>query len=217
MTPLRWISGGVLLVLAACTPALDWREVRPVDSDAQALFPCKPGRHARTVQLAGAAVEMHLAACKAQDATYAVAYATLPEPAQVTPALDQLRRAAAANIGGTPAASDWTIAGMTPNPLTQKLVMQGRDPEGKAVQEQAVFFVRGLRVYQATIVGPVLDPAAVDTFFGGLRLVSPAPPAASARQSAATKPYLELAVGIPARARVVGAVSRGAACVVFAS
>lgn len=171
MSSLRRICG-VLVMLVACTPALDWREVRPVDSDALALFPCKPARHARTVQLAGATVEMHLAACRAQEATYAVAYATLPAPAQVTPALDQLRRAAAANIGGIPAATDWTITGMTPNPLAQKLVMQGRDAEGKAVQEQAVFFVRGLRVYQATIVGPALDPAAAETFFSGLKLLT---------------------------------------------
>jgi hypothetical protein len=172
MTSMRRTSGGVLLMLAACTPALDWREVRPVDSDALALFPCKPGRYARTVQLAGSAVEMHLASCKAQDTTYAVGYATVPAPVQVTPALDQLRRAAAVNIDGTPAATDWTIAGMTPNPLAQKIVMQGRDAEGKAVQEQAVFFVRGLRVYQATIVGPALDPAAAETFFSGLRLLT---------------------------------------------
>jgi len=162
----------LLLPLVACSPALDWREVRPADSDALALFPCKPERFARRVPLAGAQVEMRLASCKAQDTTYAIGYATLVEPAQVTPALVQLRSAAAANIGGTPAAADWTIAGMTPNPLAQKLVMQGHDAEGKPVHEEAVFFVRGLRVYQATMVGPALDPAAAETFFNGLKLLT---------------------------------------------
>jgi hypothetical protein len=32
--------------------------------------------------------------------------------------------------------------------------------------------VKGLRVYQATIVGPVLDKEAVETFFSGLKLTS---------------------------------------------
>ena len=32
---------------AACTPTLDWREVRPEASGLVALFPCKPDRHAR--------------------------------------------------------------------------------------------------------------------------------------------------------------------------
>jgi hypothetical protein len=172
MAPLRRTVGALLPLLAACTPALDWREVRPADSDALALFPCKPGRYARTVPLAGAPVEMHLASCKAQDTTYAIAYATVAAPAQVTPALDQLRRAAAANIGATPTASDWTVGGMTPNPLAQKLAMQGHDAQGKPVQEQAVFFVRGLRVYQATMIGPMLDPAAAETFFSGLKLLA---------------------------------------------
>jgi hypothetical protein len=123
----RPMPGWLLLALVACSPALDWREVRPADSDAVALFPCKPGRYARNVPLAGAKVEMRLASCTAQDMTYAIAYVTLVEPGQVTPALDQLRHAAAANIGATPAASDWTIRGMTPNPLAQRLVMQGHD------------------------------------------------------------------------------------------
>jgi hypothetical protein len=157
-------------LVVSCSPTLDWREVRPADSEAVALFPCKPDRAARQVSLAGAKVEMRIASCVVQDTVYAIGYATVAEPNRVTPALDELRRAAAANIGATPVASDWTLAGMTPNPLAQKLVMQGRDTKGKDVQEQAVFFARGMRVYQATIVGPAIDAAAAETFFSGLKL-----------------------------------------------
>ena len=32
----------MLVLLAACQPALNWREVRPAQSNAVALFPCKP-------------------------------------------------------------------------------------------------------------------------------------------------------------------------------
>src|SRR5690349_17825595 len=147
----RLAVAGLLPLLIGCSPTLDWREVRPADSDAVALFPCKPDRAARRVTLAGGSVEMRIASCAVQDTLYAIGYATVAEPAHVTPALEQLRGAAAANIGGTPVVSDWNLTGMTPNPLAQKLVMRGRDAKGRDVQEQAVFFARGMRVYQATI------------------------------------------------------------------
>jgi len=165
-------AAGLAAALLGCSPALDWREVRPEESGALAMFPCKPQRFTRRVPLAGAQVEMRLASCTVQDATYAIGYATLGDPRQVTPALGELSRAAAGNIGASPTPTAWSIAGMTPNPLAQRLVMSGHDAEGKPVQEQAVFFVRGLRVYQATVVGPALDAAAAETFFSGLKLLS---------------------------------------------
>src|SRR6185295_13946246 len=118
-------------------------------------------------------VQMDLVSCGAGDATYAIAYARVPDPAQVSAALQQLRAAAITNIGAaTPTGADWTVPGMTPNPLAQKLAMTGRAADGKDVQEQAVFFVKGLRVYQATIVGPKIDAQAAETFFTGLKLLS---------------------------------------------
>ncbi len=169
----RWRSGVAAFVLAACTPALDWREVRPVDSEAVALFPCKPQRASRDVMLAGVRVRMHLASCTAQAVTYALGYALLGDPADVNTALNEMRSASAANIGAkTATRSAWSVSGMTPNPLAEKLTMQGHDAQGEAVREEAAFFVKGLRVYQATIVGPKLDKEAVDTFFSGLKLSS---------------------------------------------
>jgi hypothetical protein len=173
MIPFRTTVGGLLLAVAACSPALDWREVRPEDSGMVAMFPCKPQRLARSLALAGDTVEMRLASCTAQDTTYAIGYATLSDPGRVTPAIEQLRRAAAANIGAKPVGgSAWSVAGMTPNPLAEKLMLEGHDAAGKTVREQTVFFVKGLRVYQATIVGTAPDAEAAETFFGGLKLVS---------------------------------------------
>jgi hypothetical protein len=173
MIPYRMTAAALLLAVAACSPALDWREIRPEDSGVIAMFPCKPKLFARQVPLAGAKVEMRLASCMAKDTTYAIGYANVVDPGQVTRAIEQLRGAAAVNIGAAPAGGvAWSVSGMTPNPLAEKVVMTGHDAEGKPIHEQAVFFVKGLRVYQATMVGPVLDPEAAETFFGGLKLVS---------------------------------------------
>lgn len=171
MVDKRWRGAVVTLGLAACAPALDWREVRPVESEAVALFPCKPERALREVTLAGARVRMHLASCSAEAATYALGHALVADPSKVNAALAELRAASAANIGAQAATGTaWSVSGMTPNPLAEKLVMEGRDAQGETVREEAAFFVKGLRVYQATVVGPRLDREAVDTFFSGLKL-----------------------------------------------
>ena len=156
----------VALALAACSPALDWREVRPPDSGLQALFPCKPDYMQREIALAGGPVTVALAACTTGGATYALMHADLGDPASVTPALQQLRAAAAANVGGTPrVVAPMAVAGMTPNPHAERIEVDGLGVRGKAVREHAGFFTKGMRVFQITVVGERVDTAAVDTFF----------------------------------------------------
>ena len=166
-------AGLVALAMLGCTPALDWREVRSPDSGAMALFPCKPDRYARTVTLAGAQVSMVLASCSAGGVTYALSHADLPDPARVATALTELRAAAAGNIGGDASViGAMSVPGMTPNPAAQRWRIDGRRADGTPLHEQAGFFTRGVRVYQATMVGPSIDPDAADTFFTGLKLAT---------------------------------------------
>lgn len=137
------------------------------------MFPCKPERFARSVMLAGAKVEMRMSSCVVNGVTFAVAYASVVDPVRVTAAITELRNAAVGNIGGTAKGiAQAAVPGMTPNPLSDRVAFTGRSPDGNALQEQAIFFAKGLRVYQATIVGPTVDPEAADTFVAGLRLVS---------------------------------------------
>ena len=156
----------------ACTPSLDWREVRPEGSGARLMFPCKPASHARQVALAGAAVEMSMFACSAGAATYALAFADMADPARVTPALAELARAASANLQSSTSglSAPLRVPGMTPNDQAARWQIAGRLPDGRAVQEHAAFFAYGTRVYQATVLGERLDAEALDTFFGALRV-----------------------------------------------
>lgn len=157
--------------LVACTPALNWREIQPEGSELFALFPCKPERFARSVPLAGAKVEMRMSSCVADDVTYAVAYAVVSGPAKVEAAIGELRAAATVNIAGfATELGAVSVPGMTPNPLAQRIALTGRGTDGRPVQERAAFFVKGIRVYQASIVGPKIDGEAADTFIAGLRV-----------------------------------------------
>ena len=159
--------------LAACSPTLNWREIQPEGSELFAMFPCKPDRFARSVPLAGSRVEMRMSSCVADGATYAVAYASVADPAQVSAAITELRAAAAGNIAGVATEmGPVSVPGMTPNPSARRVALKGRGTDGAPLQEQAVFFVKGLRVYQASIVGPRVDAEAADTFVTGLRIAS---------------------------------------------
>ncbi len=166
------LLASVTLALAACAPALDWRLVRPEDGAVEALFPCKPRSHARSVMLAGSPVRMLMYACSAADHTYALAFADLGDPSRVTRALEQMRKAASANVAGTEAsATALAISGMTPNPAAQRVEVKGQLPDGRPVRQEAGFFARATRVYQASIVGPAPDREAADSFFAGLKLL----------------------------------------------
>lgn len=171
---LRAVSAVLALacVVAACTPVLDWREVRPDGAGLVALFPCKPAGHVRRIVLADTPVEMTIYACAAGGATYAVAFADLGQAQLVERGLVALAESAARNIGAVPSAQvvPASVPGMTPNPRAQRLSLAGQLADGTPVQEQAAVFSRGTRVYQATVVGAHLADEAIDMFFGALRL-----------------------------------------------
>jgi hypothetical protein len=167
------VASAAAVVLIACAPALDWREVRPPGSRLRAMFPCKPASHARRVTLARSTVEMSLYACSAGDASYAIAFADMADPARVNTALDELGRMLAANLQATAPASSapLAVAGMTPYEGTAAWRVEGRLPDGRAVQERAALFAYGTRVYQATVVASRLpDDEVLGSFFGGLRV-----------------------------------------------
>lgn len=161
----------VALIAAGCSPALDWREFQPEGSGIVATFPCKPDRQTRTVKLAVQTVRFELISCAADDVQFALSYFDLDDPGQVSAALKELQSLAAGNLGASERrARRAEVPGMTPNPDAARLKLEGRQPDGSTLQQEAVFFAKGLRVYQATLLGRRLRPDAAETFLSGLRL-----------------------------------------------
>jgi hypothetical protein len=171
-TGLAVAAPAMLAAVVACSPALDWREVRPQGSGLRAALPCRPAGHARELLLAGATVEMTMLACSAGDVTYALAFADVRNPAQVTPALVELALASQSHLqpAATAVSLPLAVPGMTPNPQALRWRLSGRLPDGRAIDEQMAVFVQGTTVYQATMLGSALDAQAQDNFFGALRL-----------------------------------------------
>jgi len=156
--------------LAACSPALDWRDVRADAAGLQLQFPCRPLQQQRTLPLAGAPVVLTLQVCSADSQTFGLAHADVADPARVQPALQELAAAALRNISGTPARSvPLQLSGATPNPASVRQRLVGRLPEGKPAQMELAFFAVGTRVFQASVLGEDLRAEAVDIFMSSLR------------------------------------------------
>jgi hypothetical protein len=169
--PPRWIAAlAVAASGAGCSPTLDWREFVPDGSELRMTFPCRTDRHARPVALAGVTVQMQMLVCSAGDATWAVSFFDVADPARVSVTLAEWRASAVANVQGLASQPvPVQINGMTPNEQAVRVIVAGKLPDGAAVQEHAAFFVRGLRVYSATVIGAKPPLSAVEVFFGGLK------------------------------------------------
>ena len=168
------VMAALMAGLAACSPALDWRESLAENSGLVASFPCRPDRHGRAVVLGVKTVQIDMLVCTAADATFAVSYFDVTDPASIGPALGALREALLSNVqvpvqGPGPQLTPLQIPGMTPNAQSQRLAVVGRKPDGGVLHVQAAFFTRGLRVYQAAVIGAAPPGDAVDPFFAGLK------------------------------------------------
>ena len=71
-------SVALAVVLTACTPAFNWRDVSFDQAGVTALLPCKPDRGTRAVQLGGQAVQMSMAGCEAGGAMFTVSLVQAP-------------------------------------------------------------------------------------------------------------------------------------------
>ena len=165
------VAAAWLVVAAGCSPALDWRQVRPEGWGLVASWPCRPTSQTRQVPLAGPAVALELTACSADGHTFALASADMNDPARVEPALKALADAARANVEGrVETERPASVPGMTPNARARAWQLQGRLPDGQAVREQVLVFAHGLRVFQASVVGPLAGEAQVKPFFESIEL-----------------------------------------------
>ncbi len=159
------ISFAAMLALTACSPGLDWREVRPEGADVLVMFPCKPTFSAHPATRAEP-VAMGLAQCEAAGQSFALSWAEVNDPAQVTGVLRQMRESLASKMSAR--RSDprpLQVPGMTPNIEARQQVLIGGQQ-----QAQVAVFTRGRRVYQALMLGARPNAAAWEAFINSLRL-----------------------------------------------
>ena len=163
-----------LMALVACSPALDWREVRPPNADGlRAQFPCKPEHASRTVTLPSVAqpMIMHVWSCQTGEVTWALSQVQVHEVTEVGPTLEAWPRVmqdnlrAASRMAGSQAPVQATllgpvqVRGMTPQAQAQGWRFQARRVDGWGrpldMGVTAWHFAHGLQIFQASVSRPV--------------------------------------------------------------
>jgi hypothetical protein len=164
---LKWFSCGLgaaaAALLAACAPALDWRDVVEPELALQAQFPCKPQRVVQS--------QLGLLQCEAQGLRFLLAWRRFDTPAAAREAVGQgaahTARGLAAQLTALPlvqlpsGAVDWQGTGR----FTLK---EGQRPGWIQV------WARGLVFHQAMVLGPPSssdgDGEPARLFFDSLRV-----------------------------------------------
>src|SRR3569623_1856180 len=160
--------------LSACTPALDWREVRGTNAPFTVMLPATPSVQTSQIEQAGKQVKMTMTAASAAEATFAVASSQLPDAASAEPTLEAMKNALLANIDGSVrkqtalpssygASTGFDVeAAGKPSPRTG----------GKPLVLFARFVAKDRRAYQVAVVGPAQAVTAdtADLFLDSFKL-----------------------------------------------
>lgn len=177
----RWrlvaLAVAATLLLGACTPSFDWRNVVNQEQGYAVMFPAKPGLDQRTVTIAGLSLPMAMQSARVGDTSFAVGVVTLPaaDPGLRAAVLAALEQGLAHNINAVLAPHPVQIDVGNPGQQVagSEFVASGTvaDAHHEHRAMHARFAVRGSKIYEAVIVAP-LEPAPeqVDQFFGSLRL-----------------------------------------------
>ena len=161
------------LALAACSPAFNWREVRPENTRLQVLLPCKPDKAEKVVPLGGQATTLSMLGCDAGGATFAVAVADVGDAAQAASVLALWQELTLANMKAAPDTRqviDQKIIGASAAVPIVRVQAQGQRADGTAVSGQAAYFAQGSQVFQVVLYAPKIAPDVAETFFSSLKL-----------------------------------------------
>jgi hypothetical protein len=168
----------LILLLFACTPALNWRDVRLESADGSALkaaLPCKPDNATRKQQLSDIQVNLSMMGCVANETTFTLSRVPLTDPLDAPKVLAAWQAAAVANVG-------IKQVGDKPAPMTAANVSgAGAWPpaarvtlNGATIQAHMLWFAKqtatGLTLYQAALYGKQPSNEAITTFFESLQL-----------------------------------------------
>ncbi|MES2399528.1 MAG: hypothetical protein V4573_06045 [Pseudomonadota bacterium] len=159
------------LMLAGCSPNLNWRDVRPEGTSLALLLPCKPDKAQRTVPLGGSPTELNMLGCDAGGATFAVASADVGDAAKVTDVLAQWQKLTLTNMKASPAVQvlPLKVAGAAAVPPALLMKAKGQRADGSAVTGHAAYFSKGTQVFQVVMYAGKLAPEASETFFSSLK------------------------------------------------
>jgi hypothetical protein len=163
------------LLLGACSPSLNWRDVNPEQTPLRLLFPCKPDQGERSVPLGGKVVVMKMLGCEAGGATFTLGYADLTGVPDFGGGLDYWRRETLRQINAqTSRSTPFVISGAMAIPQSVVVEAHGVKADGSVVVVNVAWFAIGAFIYQAAVYSDgkseKANPPMADTYFSGIGL-----------------------------------------------
>lgn len=169
---------GMLLVLGACRPAYDWREIHETDAGYRILLPAKPVSMTRPIDLDGVSVTMAMTGARVDQALFTVGSVVLPSPDDQARAhaTHAMRTAMERNVQGHETQSTQVevpvidAAGRVVGTVTGAHVEVEGTVAGEPSHMSATFVARGDRAWQAVMIAPSADPEAAKLFHESFRI-----------------------------------------------
>lgn len=166
------------LLLTACSPKFDWREIQSNDAPYAVAMPSKPSAVTRQIDLNGAQVAMTMTVSTVDGLTFAVGSAELPDATQAQVSLNSMKTALVKNIAGTVKEEKvltmphGTTSGQLAVTEIQVLGSVGANGSEQARVLFARFVAKDKRVYQLVVTGAekAVKRELVDTFFSSFKL-----------------------------------------------
>ena len=153
-----------LLLLTACSPALNWREVRL--GRMVLSLPCKPDKAERTVRLGGQDVQLTMVGCEAGGALFAVSYAQRAGAAPLDQVIAAWREAALANMQASTTARQPSAR----HPGAELWTVLGKRADGSAVQAQFEWIASGSDLFHLAVYADQISPAMAEPFFSEAKI-----------------------------------------------
>lgn len=156
------LSIPVVILLAACSPKFDWREVRGTESAFTVWLPAKPASFTREMTLNGVALKMQMTAADVDGVSFAVGSAKVSDASKIPGVLDAMQQGMLNNIHGLPEKENTQLSNLP----GKNLIAYGKLANGQSVKFVGRFLAQGAWVYQLVIIGKEksLTPEVVDTF-----------------------------------------------------
>ncbi len=150
-----------VLVLAACNPALNWRQVNLQTLNAR--LPCKPDSATRTVPLAGRPVEMEMMGCEADGALFAISHVRAENKATAMTSQAEWQAQALKALQASSSHSVPLPAAAWANTRVS-IRAAGKDAAGKSMQAQLSWWVRDADVYHLAVYSEHLPDTMTQAF-----------------------------------------------------
>lgn len=172
----RWkfcaLATSAILILGACSPRYDWREVHGADAARFViLLPAKPSTLSHPIELNGTQLTMNMTAAKVSQVAFAVGSTELADSAAAEAALEAMKNALVGNIGGTIRQEKTTPSDGPGHDRVLEIEAVG-NAGGAPILLAARFVAHQRRVYQVIVLGPekTITRDMIDTFLTSFKI-----------------------------------------------